>query len=1076
MVCSSCGRKNDAAARFCDACGAQLGAPPAGVETRKVVTVVFTDVVDSTALGERLDPESLRRVMWRYFDAMQATLERHGGTVEKFIGDAIVAVFGVPAVHEDDALRAIRAAFEMRELLERVNESLAGEYGVRIGTRTGVNTGEVIVGDTVGDQKLATGDAVNVAARLEQAARPGEVLIGKTTYQLVRDAVVAEAASAVEAKGKSQPLAAWSLVGMRLDVPAFARRIDTPFVGRRPELEELRSAFQAAVRESSCRLATIVGPPGIGKSRLAREVVHSFERVARVVVGRCVPYGEGITYLPLAEVVGEVAGSDPEPALRELLTNVERGPIATRLIMGAIGANDEPGSPEETAWAFRRLFETLALSRPLVVVVDDIHWAEPALLDLLEYVLGFSIGAPILLLCLARPDLFDARPSWSAPRSRATLVSLSPLSTDESEDLVEGLLHDVDVSPALRERIVAAAEGNPLFVEQMLAMLADDPDTAHDTMPSTIHALLAARIERLEPGERAVLLRASVEGRLFHRGAVAQLLPSQRTDGLGSILLALTRKELLRPDRSLFEGDDGFRFNHVLIRDVAYASMPKDLRANLHLRLASWLEARAGRQLTGQDELVGYHLEQAYLTRAELGQASVHARAAALKGGHLLGRAGRRALDRGEFAAASSLLERAARLLAGEPPERGALLVDLGRALRGTGKLDAADAALAEAIQEARRHDDEPTELRAEMERAHVGSMRAPLEPDAMREIARRALAVFEPICSDADLADAWQLLGLAALGAGDRDAQLLAVLRGRSHAQASGDMRRQIEAWNEVGGSMLFGRTPVAEVLAFLDEELAWAHEHGLAAVEADALLGGPYLYARLGRFDEARDRLERSKAICRELGIAYGLAEAHMAGGAMEMLAGDAEAAERELRDAILVASDMRASRYVALYRTRLAHVLISEGRDEDALAELEQARDLAQERASWKTARARVLAHRGKTEEGVALAREAAASTAGSGDITAHADTLVDAAAVLHAHGDLVGAADALAEAVALHEEKGNVLPAERCRELLATLAAEEPDRNAQLTVSRVGERLDGGRLVEAEQRLGLGESGS
>src|SRR5215210_4166558 len=643
MVCSSCGRKNDAAARFCDACGAQLGAPPAGVETRKVVTVVFTDVVDSTALGERLDPESLRRVMWRYFDAMQATLERHGGTVEKFIGDAIVAVFGVPAVHEDDALRAIRAAFEMRELLERVNESLAGEYGVRIGTRTGVNTGEVIVGDTVGDQKLATGDAVNVAARLEQAAQPGEVLIGKPTYQLVRDAVVVEAAPAVEAKGKSQPLAAWRLLGIRPDVPAFARPIVTPFVGRSRELDELRFGFQTAVRESSCCLATIVGPPGIGKSRLAREVVRSFESVARVVVGRCVAYGEGITYLPLAEVVREVAGPDPEPTLRELLTNVERGPIATRLIMGAIGANDEPGSPEETAWAFRRLFETLALSRPLVVVVDDIHWAEPALLDLLEYVLGFSIGAPILLLCLARPDLFDARPSWSAPRSRATLVSLSPLSTDESEDLVEGLLHDVDVSPALRERIVGAAEGNPLFVEQMLAMLADDPDTAHDTVPATIHALLAARIERLEPGERAVLLRASVEGRLFHRGTVAQLLPSQRTDGLGSILLALTRKELLRPDRSLFEGDDGFRFNHVLIRDVAYASMPKDLRADLHLRLASWLEARAGRQPTGQDELVGYHLEQAYLTRAELGQASVHARAAALKGGYLLGRAGRRA-------------------------------------------------------------------------------------------------------------------------------------------------------------------------------------------------------------------------------------------------------------------------------------------------------------------------------------------------------------------------------------------------------------------------------------------------
>ena len=326
------------------------------------------------------------------------------------------------------------------------------------------------------------------------------------------------------------------------------------------------------------------------------------------------------------------------------------------------------------------------------------------------------------------------------------------------------------------------------------------------------------------------------------------------------------------------------------------------------------------------------------------------------------------------------------------------MLVELGRALRGTGKLEAADAALAEAIEDASGHRDEPTALRAEMERAHVASMRAPLEPDALRGIARRAIAVFEPICSDAELADAWQLMGLAELGAGDRGAQLLALQRGRSHALASGDMRRQIEAWNEVGGSMLFGRTTVEEVLTFLDEELAWAREHGLAAVEADALLGGPYLYARLGRFDEARDRLERSKAICRELGIAYGLAEAHMAGGAMEMLAGDAEAAERELRDAIRVASDMGAARYVALYRTRLAHVLVSQGRDDEALAELEQAKGIYGDAALWKTARALVLARRGQTEEAATLAREAVASIAGSGDITVHADTLVDFAEVL------------------------------------------------------------------------------
>src|SRR4051812_1894854 len=331
---------------------------------------------------------------------MSEVLHRHGGTVEKFIGDAVVAVFGVPAVHEDDALRATRAAHEMRAALERLNVELEGEYGVRIAARTGVNTGEVIAGGGALDQKLATGDAVNVASRLEQAAGPGEVLLGEATFRLVADAALAEPVAEIAAKGKSRPLAAWRLLGLRTGVPAFAGRADGPYVGRDRELAVLRSAFATAVEDSACCLVTIVGPPGIGKSRLAAELVRALENEARVVVGRCVAYGEGITYLPLADVVHEVAGPEPARALARLLANVERGEIAGRRIAGAVGAGDDAGSPDEIAWAFRRLFESLAAPRPLVVVVDDVHWAEPALLDLLEYVLGFSSGAPILLLCL----------------------------------------------------------------------------------------------------------------------------------------------------------------------------------------------------------------------------------------------------------------------------------------------------------------------------------------------------------------------------------------------------------------------------------------------------------------------------------------------------------------------------------------------------------------------------------------------------------------------------------------------------------------------------------------------------
>jgi class 3 adenylate cyclase/tetratricopeptide (TPR) repeat protein len=1039
MVCASCGLENAYEARFCSTCGTSLGGHAGERETRKIVTIVFVDIAGSTALGEQLDPESLRRVMWRYFDVMQATLERHGGTVEKFIGDAIVAVFGVPSLHEDDALRAVRAVLEMGNRLEALNLELDREYGVRIVTRTGVNTGEAIVGDDAGDQRLATGDAVNVAARLEQAAGPGSVLVGAGTYDAVRDAVVAERLPPIEAKGKSEPLVAWRLLGLRPDVPAFARPIVTPFVGRSRELDELRGAFDIAIRGRSAALATIVGTPGIGKSRLARELVSSLEAEARVLVGRCVAYGEGIAYLPLAGVVRDVAGDDPEPELAGILADVERGDIAARLIASAVGERDDAGSPDETAWAFRRLFETLAARRPLVVVVDDIHWAEPTLLDLLEYFVGFSSGAPVLLLCVARPDLYDIRPTWAAPREGVTLVSLAPLDVVDSERLVDELMRERDLAVPLRRRIVETAEGNPLFVEQILAMLADDPDAAAEAVPATIQALLAARIDRLEPEEHAVIQRASVEGRLFHRGAVSQLLSGREGAGLGGILLALVRKEFVRPDQSLFAGDDGFRFNHVLIRDVAYASVPKELRAELHARLAGWLEQHAEVHLTGHEEIVGYHLEQAYRLRSELGRIDDGARKLAAKGGCLLGRAGRRALDRQEPTIAASLLDRACRLLVVAPAERAVILPELGRAFRETGALVSADAILTEAIREAKRYGDKPTEMRAEIERARIEYMQAPLDPRTLREIARRAIAVFEPLGAAANLADAWQLMGIAELSARDRDAQLLALQEARRHAIASGDTRRQIDAWNEVGGSMLCGRTPVSEVLAFLDEELAWARERGLAAVEADALLAGPYLYSRLGRFDEARDRLQRSKAICRELGIAYGLAEASMAGAEMEMLAGDAEAAERELREAIRLATEMGASRYVALYRTRIAHVLVTQGRNEDALSELERAREMYGEMPLWITARARVLARLGETDDAVRLAREAVTSVAGMGDITLQAETLRDLAEVLRAHGELDAAAAALAEAIALHEEKGNVLPAERCRELLATIPA-------------------------------------
>jgi class 3 adenylate cyclase len=445
LTCSACGQENPARARFCNACGAALGG--AGGEVRKTVTVLFADVTGSTALGERLDPESFRRVMARYFDAARRAVERHGGTVEKFIGDAVMAVFGVPTVHEDDALRALRAAADLRDALAALNEELERDYGTSLEVRVGVNTGEVVAGTA---ERLATGDAVNVAARLQQAAEPGEILVGEPTLVLARDAVEAELLPPVELKGKTEPITPYRLLRVIEGAVAAERRLDAPLVGRRDELQRVQAAFEDAVAERRCRLVTVFGPPGIGKSRLSREVALALVGDASVLTGRCLPYGEGITYWPLREIFSAM-GADDE-------------------LSAALGAD----IPDEVFWAVRKALEQRAREWPLALIVEDIHWAEPTLLDLIEHVHDWTRDAPVLVLCLSRPELRGERPGWAGEA-----LTLEPLSEAESEELIEGLVGDAEVAEAVRSRISEVAEGNPLFVEQLLAMLAEGGDADH---------------------------------------------------------------------------------------------------------------------------------------------------------------------------------------------------------------------------------------------------------------------------------------------------------------------------------------------------------------------------------------------------------------------------------------------------------------------------------------------------------------------------------------------------------------------------------------------------------------------
>ena len=624
MRCAACGQENPECFSFCGKCGTSLSATERPREVRKVVTVVFCDLTGSTALGDVTDPEAVRATMRSYYDAMRSILERHGGTVEKFIGDAVMAVFGVPIAHEDDGLRAVRAAWEMRAAIPELG----------LAARIGVNTGEVVAGE--GDT-LVTGDAVNVAARLEQAAEPGEVLIGDETQRLVRDAVRVEKVE-ITAKGKVAPVQAFRLLDLDPEAAAIARRLGTPLVGRVAELDQLRQAYDRAIREQRCHLFTLLGPAGVGKSRLVAEFLASAD--AAVLEGRCLDYGEGITYWPVVSMLKQL-GDRADTALAKV---VEGGSL-----------------PNEVPWTVRTLLEEVALERPLVVVFDDVQWGEDTFIDLVDHIADLSRGAPILLLCIARPDLLDKRPGWAGGKLNATTILLEPLSADECNELIA--VHG-EVADEMRERILSAADGNPLFVEEMVALLQESGDVR---VPSTVQALLQARIDQLAGDERAVVERGAVEGEIFHRGAVAELARPTEVD---PHLDGLVRKELIRPTLPTLAGERAYRFRHLLIRDAAYDALPKATRAELHERFAEWLAEHA-EDLIELDEVLGYHLEQATRYHEQLG--SIREDLAIRAGAHLAA-AGRRAGERGDTPASLKLLGRAVALLPPGPEHLGAFL------------------------------------------------------------------------------------------------------------------------------------------------------------------------------------------------------------------------------------------------------------------------------------------------------------------------------------------------------------------------------------------------------------------
>lgn len=1059
-VCATCGNENPAEARFCFSCGAALeGALPAS-ETRKTVTVLFCDLVGSTAMGEQLDPETLRGLLGRSFDRVSAIVERHGGVVEKFIGDAAMAVFGIPRLHEDDALRAVRAAAEIRVALET---AAAATGGASVAWRTGIATGEVVAGDAATGQRLVTGDAVNVAARLQQAAQPGEILITADTHQLVRDAVQVEPLGEIEVKGRQAPIEAYRLLEVDRSAAGHERRLDSPMIGRERPRRLLDEAFAEVRDQRVCHLFTILGAAGVGKSRLVNEFLGSLGDRATVARGRCLSYGEGITYWPIGDIVRgttgiDAASADPAADLARVTAHIGERADADRIalrVTQAIGHVGGDQAPDEVPWAIRSFLEALAADRPLVVVLDDLQWAEPALLDLIENIADWSRDAPILLIVLARQELLDTRPAWGGGKRSATIISLEPLDAAETAQLIDNLLGEAELPQTVFDRIRTAAEGNPLFVEELLEMLIDEgaltrtdggwtagQDLASLAVPPTIQALLAARLDALAGTERAVLERGAVEGTVFHRDAVAALAPETLRESVGSSLMTLTRREFVAPDRAELAGREAFRFRHQLIRDAAYQAIAKQSRADLHERFADWLEAALGDRLEEYRPILAYHLEQAARYRRELDAGDPALPELERRAVEHLGGAAAEAMNRSDMDAAASTFRRVLAIV--EWDEAAALpwRLQLGEALVRAAPVPESNAFLLDVRARAEALGDERSATLAEAHRLHLrASMAEPLE-----EVVPEAEAIYERLLE----------LGGDPAPAARAGLELAKYHFWVGHAQAGIDLAQtvlstpglpkrlleEIASW--VSAFAYWGPTPTSTVLAMAEDELARGPTSLFLVLRLTRHQAATL--AQRERFVESEAAFEKARQISEDLGDPLLLAsvKGHFHGPS-RLLAGDAEGAIQLGHSSFDGLMALGHAGFANTTAAGLARAYLALGRDEEAerwarvAIESGDARDPAAAGPALGTW-ARVLARRRQLAEGENKAREALAVWASSDYLCSIADAHADLGEVLALSDRMAEAVDELRTALELFERKEQLVGARQTREALARLGAE------------------------------------
>src|SRR5215210_2126231 len=971
---------------------------------RKLATVLFADLVGSTELAAGQDPEVTRRRVTTFFDGVQRCIENHGGTVEKFAGDAVMAAFGIPRAHEDDAERAVRAGFG---IFDHVRD-------LALEARVGIESGEVVVDET--DSTFATGEAVNVAARLQQAAGPGEILIGEAAHRLTQGRVKAEKVGPLELRGFRRPIPAYRAIAA-IDGPQPLPEISAPFVGREEELELLENTLSRTLRARRPHVFTVYGEPGVGKSRLIREFLAGVEGTT-ILTGRALPYGEGITYWPLAEMVKSAAGitdDDPMETAKEKLIECCGDEAIAELLGLASGVLEavegERGQPE-IAWAAREFVDELADVQPLIMVFEDIHWAEEPLLELIDHLAQWVRERALLILCLARPELLDVRPGWGGGRVRSTAIELEPLAREESEQLAEALLAEHDVSNKVRGRLLDQAEGNPLFVEETVRMLLEEGGDEGDRIPDSLQALISARIDRLPAGEKIILQRGSVIGRVFWAGAIDHLSTEYDADELEDMLDDLMLRDFVtREERSTITGESAYRFKHGLIREVAYGGLSKSGRAEYHTRFAQWLRERADKELL---EIRAYHLDHATQLYAELDgrppEELARTAAKALEG------AGKRALARESNLSARKLLLRSAEL---EPTLSRRYLA--ARAAWQLGDLPV---------------------VRDEMS---VIAEQAAAE--GVRDIQSRALTALSEVAAslDGELGRAGELAdaALEVVEADDHEGRFRALDRrarvsrwvGRL-AEAEGFEQQALEAAQAAGrkdheasaalqlAGIHIGRMEEDKAEPLIDHAIALAEESGSIVARAAAAQSKGGLHRVRREYEAAEGWFTKALELYREAASVSEIAWTSRQLGLLAWETGNTEKAEKLFRESIRLLAPMQERGTRCESQRYLAQLLLVQGRIDEAekyalaARETVSAEDVTS-RATTRIALAQVRAAQGRDEEADSLFGEAVEVLSDS----EHCRILLD---ILPPYAEFLRAREREADAVALEARLAERVP--------------------------------------------------